>query len=148
MTYRYPLDPTPPKIPIGRIATVSDDGEELTGRVHGKKASDLEERWAGAEDRAERSFIFQYLMRTPFTIPGKDREIDFMDTEATWQPIEIDGGYTHKTGVQKAKDKVRDAILNLELQKHGILPIIRIPGDDIPTPEDADRVLREIFGGQ
>ena len=145
MTYRYPLEPTPPRTPIDRMAAVSEEGEQLTGTVHGKKASDLEERWAGAESRADRTFIFQFLMQTPFTIPGKDREIDFMDTEETWQPIEIDGTFAHKTGAQKAKDKVRDAILNLELQKEGILPIIRIPGDDIPTPEDADRVLREIF---
>ena len=147
MTYRYPLEPTPPRPTLDRIATVSGEGEQLTGAVHGKKASDLEERWARAEKRAERSFIFQYFVQTPFTLPGKEREIDFMDTEEVWQPIEIDGTYTHKTGTQKAKDKVRDAILNLELQKQGILPIIRIPGDDIPTPEDADRVLREIFGG-
>jgi len=146
MAYRYPLDPTPPRPPLDRIATVSGEGEQFTGSVHGKKASDLEERWAGAEDRADRDYIFQYFVQTPFSIPGKDREIDFMDTEETWQPIEIDGTYTHKTGTQKAKDKMRDAILNLELQKRGILPIIRIPGDDIPTPEDADRVLREIFG--
>ena len=147
MGYRYPLEPTPPRTPLGRMGTVSGDGEQFTGAVHGKKASDLEERWAGAENRADRSFIFQYFVQTPFSIPDKDREIDFMDTEETWQPIEIDGTFTHKSGTQKAKDKVRDAIVNLELQKQGILPIIRIPGDDIPTPEDADRVLRGIFRG-
>ena len=147
MTYRYPLDPKPPRTPLGRMAAVSDEGEQLTGIVHGKKASDLEERWAGAEDRAERSFIFQYFVETPFTLPGKERQIDFMDTEEVWQPIEIDGTFTHKSGAQKAQDKMRDAIINQELQKHGILPIIRIPGIAIPTPDDADRVLREIFGG-
>ena len=146
MTYRYPLDPKPPRTPVGRIQGTSED-ERLTGVVQGKDASDLEERWAGAKRRANRKFIFEFLMQTPFSLPGKDRQIDFIDTTEVWQPEEIDGNFSHKTGAQKAKDRARDAILNLELRKQGALPIIRIPGDDIQTPEDADRVHREIYGG-
>ena len=144
MTYRYKLAPRPPKEPLNRIASTSES-EQLTGMVHGKEASDLEERWAGAMDRANRTFIFEFLMETPFSLPGKDRQIDFVDTTAQWQPFEIDGKIAHKSGAQKAKDKTRDAILNQELRKQGALSIIRIPGDDIQTPEDADRVHREIF---
>ena len=145
MAYRYKLTPRPPKETLNRIQGTSED-EALTGFVNGKEASDLEERWAGAEKRANREFIFQFFMDTPFSLPGEDRQIDIVDTTEVWQPVELDGGIAHKGGAQRAKDKVRDAILNAELAKQGVLPILRIDGDSIATPEDADRVLREIFG--
>ena len=141
--YRFKGGPAPPKAPLGRLRA-SSDTELLTGFVHGKEASEHEEIWAGAMDRAQRDYIFEYILDTPYQLPGEGNQIDFMDTTEIWQPIEIDGNWVHKSGAQKARDRARDAILNAELQKKGINEIIRIPGDDIPTAEDADRVLAEI----
>ena len=145
MTFRYNLRPRPPRSPLNRLAGSSDEGEQLTGFVHGKEASDLEERWARAEDGAQREYIFQYWVENPYGLPSQKNQIDFMDVTDAWQPIEIDGSYAHKTAGQKADDQARDAILNTLFQQRGINPIIRIPGDSLATQEDADRIVLEIF---
>ena len=141
---KYKKRSSPPIDPLNRMGGTTEE-EVLTGYVNGKAASDLEERWAGAERRAGREFIFLYIVDTPFQLPGEGNQIDFMDTTNVWQPIEIDGNFAHKSAQQRAEDDARDAILNQALAEDGILPIARVPGDDIPTPEEADRVLREIM---
>lgn len=141
---KYKKRSNPPRMPVNRLGGTTEE-EILSGYVDGKPASDLEERWARAERRAKRDFIFQYTVNTPYQLPGEGNSVDFMDTTDTWQPIEIDGNFVHKSAQQRAHDEARDAMLNQVFAERSILPIVRIPGDDIPTPEDADRLLKEIL---
>lgn len=140
--YKYRLAPRPPKMPLNRPKR-EGEAEPLTGFVHGKEASDLEERFANALDKAGKKYVFEYEVLTDIGVPGEENQIDFVVEEI--YPVEIDGGFTHKTGSQKAKDQTRDAILNEYLSRFGWNPIDRIPGDDIETPEAADQVVAERF---
>ena len=142
--YKYKLKPRPPKMPLNRLAGASSD-ERLTGYVLGKEASDLEERFARALYNKGKDFDFQRDFMTAYSIPGQEKEVDFVVYNGQPQPIEIDGTYAHKSAEQKANDMTRDAILNEELSKHGYLPIIRIPGDELETQEDTTAVVERIL---
>jgi len=140
--YRYKLAPRPPVQPLNRLAGTSED-ERLTGFVHGKEASDLEERFARALDGAGKSFSFEVEIQGPTTIPGQENQIDFVVDDI--YPFEVDGSFTHKTAEQKAHDALRDAFLNDYLKQYGWHPIDRISGDKLETQEQADQIVRERF---
>ena len=140
--YKYKLSPRPPKVPLNRLAGHSDE-EVLSGYVKGREASDIEERFAKALDDADKDYDFQVEFMTPFSIPGQEKEVDFVIYDGQPQPVEIDGVYAHKSGEQKANDVARDAILNEQLGQQGYLPIIRIPGYVLETPEAADKLVEE-----
>ena len=142
--YRYKMSPRPPRMPLNRLAGVSND-ERLTGYVLGKEASDLEERFARALRNTRKDFDFQQEFMTPHSIPGQEKEVDFVVYDGQPQPIEIDGTYAHKSGEQRANDVVRDAILNEELSKYGYLPIIRIPGTELETQEATTAIVEKIL---
>jgi len=131
-------------MPLNRLAGVSND-ERLTGYVKGKEASDLEERFARALYNKRKDFDFQQEFLTPHSIPGQEKEVDFVVYDGQPQPIEIDGTYAHKSGEQRANDQVRDAILNEYLGQRGYLPIIRIPGFALETQEDTLAVVERIL---
>jgi hypothetical protein len=140
--FSYKLRPRPPKQPLNRIAGTSED-ERLTGFVHGKEASDLEERFARALGGAGKDYIFEYEVVGPTTIPGQENQIDFIVDDI--YPVEVDGQFTHKSGAQKAHDQLRDAVLNEHLKQYGWNPIDRISGDKLETQEQADQIVREKF---
>jgi hypothetical protein len=140
--FRYKLPPRPPKQPLNRIQT-TNEGERLTGFVHGKEASDLEERFARALDGAGKEYIFEYEVLGPTTIPGQENQVDFLVEEV--YPTEIDGEFTHKSAEQRAHDQLRDAVLNEYMSKDGWQPINRIGGHRLQTQEDADRVVQETY---
>ena len=124
--------------------------EQLTGQVHGKKASDLEERFANALDAYPVVSYYKYnvLIDTPFQIPGQLNEIDFMVWVGRWvYPIEIDGEMAHKTAEQKAHDMIRDQQLDPVIKKiwPGARNIKRIPGAKVQTRDDANLIVRSLF---
>ena len=59
-----------------QTARTVDEG--LSGYVHGKTASDLEERFARALDKLDVNFIFEYEVETAYTVPGEEKLIDFV----------------------------------------------------------------------
>ena len=142
--YKYKLKPRPPKMPLNRMAGASED-ERLTGYIKGKEASDLEERFARALYATRKDFDFQRDFMTPHSIPGQEKEVDFVVYDGQPQPIEIDGTYAHKSGEQKANDVTRDAILNETLGGYGFLPIIRIPGEELETQADTLAIVERIL---
>jgi very-short-patch-repair endonuclease len=131
-------------MPLNRMAGVSND-ERLTGYVKGKEASDLEERFARALHNKRKDFDFQQEFLTAHSIPGQEKEVDFVVHNGQPQPIEIDGTYAHKSGEQRANDQVRDAILNEHLGQRGYLPIIRIPGTELETQADTLAIVEKIL---
>ena len=142
--FRYKLRPRPPQQPLNRIK-VSGEGERLTGFVHGKEASDLEERFANALDKLHYSYMFEYEVLSNIGVPGEENQIDFVVYSGGTWPVEVDGGFVHASASRKAKDKLRDAILNEQLGREGWEPIVRIPGSDLESQEEADNVVREMF---
>jgi len=142
--FKYKLRPHPPKQPLNRIAGQAPD-ERLSGFVHGMEASTLEERFARALDRRGVRYVFQFRVNTPFQIPEQRNEIDFVVEEFGTHPIEVDGMWVHKTAAAKAKDKLRDAILDDILSKEGWHPIVRVPGNELENQERANEVVEALF---
>jgi len=129
-------------MPLNRMK-VSGEGELLTGFVHGKEASDLEERFAKSLDKLGKKYIFEYEVLGPVGIPGQENQIDFVVEDT--RPIEVDGNWVHKSGSAKAEDQIRDAILNDFLSQYGWEPIMRISGDQLEDQQQADTVAGELF---
>ena len=142
--FKYKLRPRPPKQPLNRMAGQSED-ERLSGFVHGQEASTLEERFARALQQRGLRFIFQHRIDTPYQIPGQQNEIDFVVNEYGTHPIEVDGMWIHKSAAAKAKDKLRDAILDDILGKQGWRPIVRVPGNELENQERANEVVGVLF---
>jgi hypothetical protein len=142
--FRYKLSPRPPKMPLNRLK-VSGEGEVLSGFVHGKEASDLEERFARALDKLRYSYSFEYEVLSNTGLPGEENQIDFVIDHEGVHPVEVDGFFVHKSATQKAKDALRDAVLNESLSRDGWENIVRVPGSDLESQDDADTVVRELL---
>ena len=151
MVYQYKLDTRPKVEPWGRFREKEPESQEgLTGYVRGRKASTLEERFARALDKAGQidEYWFDVLVRTPFSLPGQENRVDFF----VWigevlHPIEIDGGFVHKSAEAKNDDLARDGILNPIIAKEWppALPIERIPGFYAEEQHVIDRIVREMI---
>jgi len=138
----------------GRIAPRAEQ-EQLSGMVQGKKASDIEERFARALEGNKRiegySFLQHYFGPTR-TTPGAV-EVDFMvQAGGEWYPVQIDGEYAHKTQQQRDKDAQKDQILNKYFGKFGnIKNVMRIPDATtmhagiLDAQESADQLVKRIW---
>jgi len=151
MVYQYKLEPRA-KIEVWSKYRPEEPktDEGLTGYVRGRKASSLEERFARALDKVGNinRYWFDVEVRTPFTLPGQENKVDFF----VWigevlHPIEIDGGFVHKSAEAKSDDLKRDAILNPIIAKTWppALPIERIPGFYAEDQYTIDRIVREMI---
>jgi hypothetical protein len=151
VVYKYKLDSRPKIEPWGKFREKEPATPEgLTGFIRGRRASSLEERFARALDKAGQidEYWFDVLVRTPFTLPGQENRVDFF----VWigrvlHPIEIDGGFVHKSAEAKSDDLKRDAILNPIIAKEWppALPIERIPGFYAEDQQTIDRIVREMM---
>ncbi len=143
--YRF-KKPRPP-IPQRFVAPRSQDPiENLSGFVYGIAASDLEERWARALAAKGIDFSFQYEVLTAYGVPGQENVVDFIVWSGLPYPIEIDGGFSHKTAAQKEEDRVRDALVDESLKREGCQPVRRVDGKFLETQEGADQMVQEMFG--
>lgn len=129
---------------VNRLGQLSSSSDEipLTGWVHGKKASDLEERvYRGAK-------IFgltdqQIRFKVPFsTMLPFAKELDFVFEFGVFQPVAVDGPMGHTTSAEIGRDEYREALLNPEFAKIGWLPLVRIKWFDISTQDKATRQIR------
>ncbi|MEN8242168.1 MAG: hypothetical protein ABFS17_09630 [Chloroflexota bacterium] len=149
--FSYPLPERPnPGNRINRLAEISaiKDPLPLSGLVHGRRASDLEERFARGLDSAGLAYRFQYRVKLEISLPGREKVIDFL-VELGWRyPVEIDGVIAHRTAAQQGADRVREILLNDSLRRRGIFPIQRLRWWQLASQEMADRVVREMFGGK
>ena len=149
MVFKYKIPKIEP-IPEPYLPGPTTPPEGLSGSVRGKKASDLEERFAKALDRLGniQGYRFNVIIDTPFQIPGQSYQIDFIVYQyGLTHFIEIDGEYAHKTAEQKADDLARDQILSSYLEKGwpGAQPIVRVEGWRLSTQFDADLLVRRLF---
>lgn len=122
------------------------DEEPLTGVVQGLEASDIEERFARAHYQLKVDFRFQWYVHTAVGIPGEDKQVDFLtDFSGTQIAFEIDGEIGHKTIEQQEYDDFRDALVNEQLARMGILPIVRVPWFDLETQEQTNQTFKELI---
>ena len=133
-----------------RPPSSTSETEGFTGFVKGKKASDLEERYARALDSNPRvtGYRFNELINTPFQIPGQLNQIDFIVYSGPFvQPVEIDGEFSHKTQEDKAHDLIRDQQLMPYIKAiwPGAREIVRIPDTKLLTQDQADTLVRRMF---
>jgi len=87
--------------------------EGLTGIVKGKKASDIEERFAIALDRFGIGYSFQRYVPTEYTLPDQEKQVDFIVfyRERAY-PVEIYGLYWHDGADEIRRDQERERQLN------------------------------------
>jgi hypothetical protein len=119
----------------------------LTGFVQGRKASDIEERFARALERSGLKFLFQARVSVMESVPGQDKLVDFMVDAGNRYPIEIDGPIAHRTAAQKGKDLIREILLNHTFLRRGIMPIRRVKWWQLEIQSLANRLVGELFGG-
>lgn len=129
---------------------ISAPQEQLTGYVHGKKASKLEERFALALDFFGMEYIFQYEVDSAYNLPSDAKVIDFIVFDGGLGiPIEIGARFTHGTDSQAQEDQNRQQELNAILPNLGLLPL-GLPEYEVeldhPTDfEDAKTIVSELF---
>lgn len=107
--------------PILRPAqqTVSGD-EQLTGSVHGKKASDIEERFAKALEQFNIDYYFQRFVETEYTLPDQEKQVDFVVYyQNRTYPVEIYGSYFHTSSGDTLRDLERERQLNEVFRRWG-----------------------------
>jgi hypothetical protein len=138
---------------VPRFQPSHKTAEAFSGTVNGKKASQLEERFARELDIRKISYTFQIrilpngkISEYKTNLPG-EVEIDFL---AVWQglvqPVQIDGEIGHyKMPWQKEIDREKDARVDSVLLPKGAWPIKRISYVDIWTPELTKQKCREVF---
>jgi hypothetical protein len=139
-----------PEIPTKTfIRSSNDDVPPLTGWVHGKQASDIEERFSRAARNVGVEFQFKVYFDVLTSLPGESKEIDFVLDLPAKQTVDVDGEFAHKTNEQTGQDAMRDALLNNELTEMFYqVPHIRVPWFDLETQERADRTVRDIVDGR
>ena len=145
--YKYRKARPQAKENLQRITHKKED-ENLSGFVHGKIASDLEERFARSLDKFDVEFTFEYSVDTAYTLPGEEKLVDFILWIPIPQPVELDGIFTHASASKIQADRIRDDQINEILEKSGFQPIIRITGVQIPLPTDqeiSDQVVQGLI---
>ena len=131
-----------------RNLTNPADPIPLTGWVHGKQASDLEERFyrgvknAGVPDE-DIHYDVPVRVRTGMRI--EEKRVDFMIDLGVMQPVEVDGYIGHSTAAQQGYDQVREILLNAEFRKRGVRPLKRVKWWQVETQEMADAIARDII---
>jgi hypothetical protein len=155
--FKYRQPPTPPLQPANR-AQAQKEVEGLTQTVQGKRASDIEERFARALDGNERVEGYDFIVHqiTGANLPG-EAQLDFLVTSGGQQyAVQIDGEFAHKSAEQRAGDAVQDARLSEALGNVIAAPapvagipinglIARVPGLLLEDQAAADAIVEELF---
>jgi len=145
---------------FGRRVIFDDPSETLTGTVQGKKASDIEERWARAVQKLpDWSYGFRQRI-SPLThkVSGLIRnlplelEIDFlMQRGEQIIPILIQGEIGHFYAAwQRTVDEQKKVAIDQALQAYNAQPTLWIPSNTndlwrLSTQAFADQYAREIL---
>ena len=124
--------------------------ELLTGYVRGKRASELEERFAIALDSFGMEYIFQYEVVSAYTLPDEGKRIDFIVFDGGLGiPIEIGASYFHASPSQQEEERIRQDTINPVLQLLGIWtlgdPQYQVPFDEPTSIERAKEIIAGMF---
>jgi len=119
----------------------------LTGWVHGKEASDLEERFYRGVKNAgilDEDLHYDVPVRVTNGMRPEEKKVDFMIDLGVMQPVEVDGYIGHYTASQQGYDQIREMLLNAEFRKRGIRSLKRVKWWQVETQEMADETARSI----
>lgn len=129
----------PPKKDIG-------GGEILTGFINGRKASELEERFANSLRSVGLGFYFQWIMNTEYTLPDQAKNVDFIVYVGNRvYPVEIYGSYFHSSAGDRLHDANRERELNREFDKFGWERLTIIWDYELFDQTQADNTVRRLF---
>ncbi len=135
----------PPTLPLNRLPPVTnpDDLIPLTGWVHGKDASDLEER----SSRSLRLLKVEFQFQVDVQITGNEfkKNVDFMVNQGLILPFEVKGEIGHGSSSQRAKDEIREAFLNEYFSSIGVQPIQSVWWYELQTQEASDNRWRQLL---
>lgn len=136
--------------------TFANDQEKLTGQIRGKKASDLEERFANYLDR--HGIDYEFRVRLSPLLNGSRRltgqftnllgevEIDFLAYPDRAQPIMIDGFIAHfYSAWMKERDQEKTNVINEFGKGMGWKETVRVPFTKLVNQEMTDNTARDIF---
>lgn len=140
MIYKYKLSPRPPRLKLNRERETAE-GVLLSGFVRGQRASDWEEMFARVFNDYKLEFSFQVPVY--IGLPGQESLVDFVVMDI--YPLEIDHAFTHKSASQRAKDKVRDALIDERMKQYGWQPIYRAPVDGEADYDTAEQIAKDVF---
>ena len=144
--YRYKTKRTA-RLDADYVTPAAAAAEILTGYVRGQDASDLEERFAWALDQAGFNYLFQYEVYGAVGLPGEEKTIDFIVyVGGIAYPVELGSWFVHGHSSRIETDRARDQILNEVLQTRGFQEIIRVDFDHPEDRDDAQRIVKELFG--
>jgi len=129
----------------------NDGRETLTGMIRGMKASDLEERFGYALDKAmQRGSVDDYRFRFAIGARGLPgwKELDYLViSRGGYYPVQIDDTTFIHRGTS-GHDILTEQVILDGLRKMGIhpFPIERVTDRVLGNQKDADRFIRERFG--
>ena len=132
-----------PRVNLNR-ETREGKQDPVGGVIQGKKAYSTEVMWAKAIHSTGHDFIFQYEVETAYTLPGQEKQVDFL-VDGRYAD-EVDGEIGHKTESQKNKDLIRDIQINNVLQQYGVNPIRRIDAAMFRDQSKVNQMAREHYG--
>lgn len=131
---------------ILRPKQTSVEQDELSGTVHGKKASDIEERFAKALDRAGISYGFQYFVETEYTLPDNEKQVDFVVYHNNRKyPVEIYGSYFHSSSGDMLRDMERERQLNDRFRAWGWEDLQTVWDYELFDMTAAQETVRRLF---
>ncbi len=155
--FHYKVPPTPPPQPLDR-AQPERNAEQLDRVVQGKRASDIEERFARALDHNERVEGYDFIVHelTGANLPG-EAQLDFLVRSGGEQfAVQIDGEFAHHSAAQKANDAIQDVRLSEAIKAVVSAPyptggvpvnglVARVPGLLLEDQAAADQLVQEMF---
>jgi len=145
-TFRFPKTKAPPPTTRRTKGATLEIGEQLTGLVQGKKASDLEERTARALERIGLGYVFQYNIYTQYTLPDQEKKVDFIiQVGGQVQPLEVYGLQWHKTEGDVLLDSDRERELNEVFARLGWEPVKILWSWQLFDQEAADAAVKELL---
>lgn len=132
-----------------------NSGETLSGKITGKKASDIEERFYRGLVRLQIPSTFRMRitplggMTEKFSNVVGEVEIDFVcQFFNRLYPVMIDGEISHyMADWQQEEDAEKTKRVNDVLRPYGAKPVIRVKYTSLANQTMANRVIEEIFSG-
>ncbi|MDH5508544.1 MAG: hypothetical protein OEZ02_15080 [Anaerolineae bacterium] len=141
--YKYKKPPpNQTRILVNRPAPWAAD-EQLTGWVHGVKASPEEERYARALRKHRLDFDFQVEFPASAGFSGK---VEFVVSEK--QPVIIYEEAVYMTSEQRGQNKLREMVLTQMLRQKGMRNLQTVWYYTLQTQEQADTIVKENMGWQ
>ena len=134
--------------PLNRMMRDGGGHKQTWGYIQGIRASADEMIFGKALSRAGIDYQFFAEVYTEFTVLGQENQIDFILYLPTRTvAVEVDGEFSHRTVVQKMKDRQRDLLLGSALQKMGIdSQIVRLETKRyLKDDQTATKTVRELF---